>query len=262
MLAAVAAGALIGLVLAFTGAGGGILSIPLLVLVLQLPVQQAAPAGLAAVGIASALGAIVGLRAGVVRYRAAMLIGALGAISAPIGVALAQVVPQAWLLLVFSLVLAWVAWHMLRPAHLQQGPLDPACRVNPQAGRLVWTSPCARALALTGGLSGLLSGLLGVGGGFVIVPALTRHTDLEIRSVQATSLAVIALVSVSGVSAAVWHGSMPWGVAAPFTAGAAVMLLVGQRLAAGVRPELLRQAFAWFGLFVAVLMLYKAWSLR
>ena len=74
--------------------------------------------------------------------------------------------------------------------------------------RLTWTLPCARALTGTGLLSGLTSGLLGVGGGFVIIPALTRYTDLNPRSIQRTSLAVIALVSLSGVTAAALKGSL------------------------------------------------------
>lgn len=93
-LTAAALGALTGLVLAFTGAGGGILAIPLLVLGLHLPVQQAGPVGLAAMGMASALGALVGLKGRIVRYRAASLIGATGMLAAPLGVAIAQLVPS------------------------------------------------------------------------------------------------------------------------------------------------------------------------
>ncbi|HWS73997.1 MAG TPA: sulfite exporter TauE/SafE family protein, partial [Quisquiliibacterium sp.] len=114
-LLAAALGSLIGLVLAFTGAGGGILAIPLLVFGLHLPVQQAAPAGLAAVGIASAVGAVLGLRDGIVRYRAAAMIGAAGTLAAPLGVALAQRLPNRPLMAAFAMLLAFVAWRMLRP---------------------------------------------------------------------------------------------------------------------------------------------------
>lgn len=260
-LTAAALGSLIGLVLAFTGAGGGILAIPLLVLGLQLPVQQAGPVGLAAVGIASAVGAGVGLRGGMVRYRAATLIGVMGMLIAPIGVALAQRIPNRPLMAAFAAVMCWVAWKMLRPSPAPSSDMPTEaypCSVNPTEGRLIWTSTCVRALMGTGALSGLLSGLLGVGGGFVIVPALTRYTDLDIRSVQATSLAVIALVSISGVLAAAWHGAMNWSVAAPFSIGATVALLIGQRVAGRLHATHLRQAFAWSCVLVALLMFLRA----
>lgn len=255
-----ALGSLIGLVLAFTGAGGGILAMPLLVFGLHLPVQQAAPVGLAAVGIASAVGALLGLRERVVRYRAASMIGVAGILVAPLGVALAQRLPNRPLLAAFALLLAFVAWRSLRPpAPPGAGDGRPLpCRVNPAEGRLAWTWPCARALAATGSLSGLLSGLLGVGGGFVIVPSLSRNTDLDLRSIHATSLAVIALVSVSGVTAAILHGALDWKVAGPFAGGATAALLLGRRFARGLDAGRLRQAFAWVSLAVSVLLLARA----
>lgn len=261
MLTAAALGSLIGVVLALTGAGGGILAIPLLVFALQLPVQQAAPIGLAAVGIASALGAAMGLKLRIVRYRAAMLIGFSGMLVAPIGVALAQHLPDKPLLVLFALIMCWVAWKTWRGAAstpAASSTQDQACKVSSAGGRLTWTSRCARAMAGTGALSGLLSGLLGVGGGFVIVPALTHHTDLDIRSIQATSLAVIALVSVSGVGSAIWHGSMNAGIALPFAAGASIALLLTQRIAQLMQAALLKGAFALLCLLAAGLMLLKA----
>jgi uncharacterized membrane protein YfcA len=254
-------GTLIGLVMALTGAGGGVLSIPLLVFGLHLPVQQAAPVGLVAVGLAAVLGAALGLRQGIVRYRAAALIGAVGMVVAPLGVALAQRLPNRPLLGAFAGVLMYTAWRMLKSPTPAAALTDSVlCRANPLDQRLIWTRPCARALAGTGLIAGLLSGLLGVGGGFVIVPALRRYTDLEIRSIQATSLAVIALVSSSGVVAAALHGPVLWTVALPFAVGAAAALLVGRQLANILDGTRLQQAFAWFCLLVAVLMLARAFA--
>jgi uncharacterized protein len=262
-LTAAALGSLIGLVLAFTGAGGGILAIPLLVIGLHLPVQQAGPVGLAAVGIAAAVGAIIGLNGGIVRYRAAALIGLMGMLMAPVGVTLAQYLPNRPLMIAFAGVMCWIAWKALKPDAMpstDDPKIERPCRVSQAERRIVWTSICARALAGTGALSGLLSGLLGVGGGFVIVPALTRHTNLDIRSVQATSLAVIALVSVSGVVAAAWHGTMNWSVAVPFAAGATAALMLGQRLAGQLDASHLKQAFACLCVSVALLMFLKAFA--
>ena len=262
MLLAAALGAVVGLLLALTGAGGGILAVPLLVFGLHLGVARAAPIGLIAVGLSAAIAAALGLRAGIVRYRAAGLIGGLGMLVAPLGVAAAQRLPNAPLALAFAAVLAWNAWRTFRRAragtgaHAAHAALP--CVLDARDGRLVWTRPCARALALTGVASGLLSGLLGVGGGFVIVPALTRYTDLPAGSIVATSLAVIALVSVGSVGAAAWHGALDWSQALPFAAGATAALLAGRVVAARVAGARLQQAFAALSALVAVMLVARA----
>lgn len=259
MSAGAALGALVGLLLALTGAGGGILAVPLLVFGLRLGVAQSAPIGLIAVGLAAALGAALGLREGVVRYRAAALIGGIGMVLAPAGVAAAQRIPNAPLTVAFSFVLAFTAWRMYlrstgRLAIVGDARAVLPCVRDARDGRLVWTRPCAQALAATGAVSGLLSGLLGVGGGFVIVPALTKYTDLSARSIVATSLAVIALVSVGGVGAAAAHGTIAWAIALPFAAGAVVALMLGRMIAARVAGPLLQQCFAGFSAIVAMLL--------
>jgi len=258
-------GAIVGLVLALSGAGGGIIAVPLLVFGLHLPMVEAAPVGLIAVGLAATLGAALGLREGIVRYRAAALIGGLGMLAAPLGVWLAQRIPNAPLLIAFALLLAYTglrSWRRGRPQAGEQAASPaarsaPPCHVDPAVGRLHWTAPCARALAGTGLLSGMLSGLLGVGGGFVIVPALGRHTDLDPRSILATSLAVIALVSVGGILAAAAHGRIAWSIALPFAAGAVIALLAGRHIAQRVQGRRLQQVFALVCFAVALLMLAR-----
>jgi uncharacterized membrane protein YfcA len=259
-----ALGSVVGLILALSGAGGGILAVPLLVFGLHMTMMQAAPVGLIAVGAAAALGAGLGLRNGVVRYRAAALIGLVGMAVAPLGVMAARHVPNAPLLVAFSFLLAWVAWRMFNQArgHSRLGGVRPPrgalpCVMNPDDGRLRWTGPCARALVGTGAVAGLLSGLLGVGGGFVIVPALTHYTDIETRSILATSLAVIALVSVGGVTAAAVSGSVFWPVALPFAFGSVVALLAGRLLAARLAGPHLQRAFALVSAATALLLLAR-----
>jgi uncharacterized protein len=262
-IVAVALGAAVGLILALTGAGGGILAVPLLVFGVHLSIVEAAPIGLLAVGFASAVGALLGLREGLVRYRAAALIGLVGMGLAPAGVRLARVVPNEPLTIAFAFVLAFVAVRMLR-ASLRtagEGPAragDCACKLDARTGRLRWTWRCAASLAATGVVSGVLSGLLGVGGGFVIVPALSRFSDLPTRSIIASSLAVIALVSVGGVTAAAAQGTVQWHVALPFSAGAALALLAGRAAAARLHGAHLQRAFAITSLLVSVLMVCKA----
>ena len=107
----------------------------------------------------------------------------------------------------------------------------------------------------------MMSGLLGVGGGFVIVPSLRHSTSLSIRSIQATSLAVIALVSLSGVVAAISSGSIRWDIAIPFATGAMISLLVVRRLTRDVRSDYLQWIFAIVSFCVSILMLIKAVNL-
>ncbi len=256
-----ALGALVGLLLALTGAGGGILAVPLLVFALHLGVAEAAPIGLLAVGLAAAMAASLGRRDGIVRYRAALLMGALAMLLAPFGVFAAQRLPNAPLTIAFAAVLALSAWRMWRRA--RHAPRQDAraalpCVVDARDGRLVWTRPCVQALALTGIAAGVLSGLLGVGGGFAVVPALTRFTALSARSVVAASLAVIALASIGGVGAAAWHGAIAWGFALPFALGSVVASLVARLIAARVAGPRLQQGFAVVSACVALLSLARA----
>ena len=110
MLLASLFGVVMGLILGLTGAGGGILAVPALVLGLGWTMTQAAPVALFAVGSAAAVGAIDGLRHGLVRYRAALLIAALGAVFSPVGIYFAHQLPEKVLMILFSLLMVMVAW--------------------------------------------------------------------------------------------------------------------------------------------------------
>ena len=264
MLTALALGLVIGIILALTGAGGGILAVPLLVFGLQMGVAQAGPIGLLAVGMAAALGALLGLRDGIVRYRAALLIAVAGMLLSPAGLWLAHRIDNRSLSVLFAIVLLLVAVRTWRQARRPAATCSNApaalypCQRSADSGRFIWTSACARALALSGTVAGLLSGLLGVGGGFVMVPALQRYTDLPMRSVVATSLAVIALVSVTGVATSAATGGVLWPVALPFSAGALAGMLGGRALAARLAGPHLQIGFAVISAAVAVGMIVKS----
>jgi uncharacterized membrane protein YfcA len=262
-LALAALGSVAGLLMALTGAGGGALGVPLLVLVMQLPMQQAAAMSLVAVGLAGAIGALLGLRDRLLRYRAALMLGAAGMLAAPLGVALAQRLAQPLLLGVFATFMLFTAWRMWRSADPDAAgsaprPVQPAC-VRPDGElRLRWTPRCAWVLGRVGALAGTLSGLLGIGGGFVIVPALDRHTNLDLRSIQVTSLGVVALVALSGIAAAAAHGQLALADALPFAAGSVAGLLLGRRLAPRFSAPRLRRGFAMLAVLVGLLVLARA----
>ncbi|MBZ2209606.1 sulfite exporter TauE/SafE family protein [Massilia soli] len=255
-------GLLIGVLLALTGAGGGILAVPLLVFGAHLGVAQAGPIALMAVGMAAGIGALLGLRAGIVRYKAALLIAGAGMLLAPAGLWLAGRIDNRWLSIVFALVLlyvAWKTWRGARPAAPDGTPAAaPVCTRSPVTNRFIWTRPCALALGLSGTVAGLLSGLLGVGGGFVMVPVLKRYTDLSMQSVVATSLAVIALVSATGVAASAASGALNWPIALPFTGGAVAGMLIGRTVSARLAGPLLQRGFAAIAAIVALTMLGRA----
>jgi uncharacterized protein len=264
MLIPLSLGLAVGLILALTGAGGGILAVPLLIFGTRIGVAQAGPIGLMAVGMAATLGAILGLRAGVVRYRAAVLVAVAGMLFSPAGLWLAHQIDNRWLSILFALTLLYVAFNTFRKARGgKAGGSDgntraPVCVRGGSTGRFVWTRPCARALALSGTVAGLLSGLLGVGGGFVMVPALQRYTDLTMQSAVATSLAVIALISAAGVATSAASGTLTWSIALPFSAGALAGMLGGRTLSKRLSGSHLQIGFAAVSAVVALGMIAKA----
>lgn len=260
---AIGLGVVVGIIMALTGAGGGILAVPLLVFALGLTMSQAGPIGLLAVGIAAALGALIGFTKGLVRYRAAALMAIVGMLCSPVGIWLAGYLQTDVLASLFTCVLLLVAYRTYQQSR-ESVPNDSTsrndtlpCNLNVDKNRFVWTTRCAKALAALGGFAGFLSGLLGVGGGFIIVPALQRFTDLPIKSVIATSLAVIALVSVSGVFTATMSGAMLWNIAIPFCGGTFIGMLSGNYLSKYFTGPRLQQMFAAVAFIVAIAMAIK-----
>ena len=259
-MSAAGLGLIVGLIMGLTGAGGGILAVPMLVFGLHLSVAQAGPVALFAVGMAAALGALLGLRDALVRYRAASLVAATGMLLSPCGLWIAHRTDNRWLSILFALILLFVAAKTFNqaPAPGRSNRNTSQCVRHAHNGRFIWTSGCACALALAGTAAGLLSGLLGVGGGFVMVPALQRVSDLEIRSVMATSQAVIALVSMSGVVVSAATGGIAWPIATPFAGGALAGMPGARLVAARLAGPALQTGFAALSAAVAIIMVAKS----
>ena len=255
-------GCVIGITLALTGAGGGVIGVPLLVFGAHLSIAEAAPIGLTAVFMATTLGAVLGLKAKTVRYKSALLMAGAGMLLSPLGLWLAHRIDNRWLSVLFGIILLFVAYHTFRQTRqLNNGELHdhgtPPCIRDADTGRFHWTSSCARYLGLSGATAGFLSGLLGIGGGFVIVPALQRYTDLAMVSVVATSLAVMALISMTVVATSAMTGHLNWVVALPFSMGALVGMLGGGLIAGRLAHTHVQKIFALLLLLVALLMLSK-----
>jgi uncharacterized membrane protein YfcA len=232
----------IGLLLGLVGGGGSILAVPVLVYVLGQPVRAATAESLLIVGTAALVGAADYARSGRVQIKTALAFGAAGAAGAIAGTALNRLVTGRALLLAFALLLLAAAAAMLR-----RRP-DPA---TPSGNRsLVRVAP-------TGLGTGVLTGFFGIGGGFVIVPALVLLLGLPITLAVGTSLLVITLTSGAALAAHLASGSIDWMIASSFTAAAIAGALAGRRLGATVRPERLGQLFALLLVAIAVFLVAK-----
>lgn len=247
-------GAAIGALLGLTGAGGGVLAMPALMLGLGMSLPTAVPVSLCAVALAATLGALQGLRRGIVRYRAAALMALLGVLTAPAGLWLGHQVPQAVLTVVFCALMLYLAARMLRrpPAGASAGALERNCVLDPASGRFRWNARCSATLGGIGATAGLFTGMLGVGGGFLIVPAFRQFSDLSMQAAGATSLAVIALVSATTVSGTLLHGSRIGPVGISFIVATAAGMLLARLMAPKVPERWLQRGLGLVILAVAL----------
>ena len=241
VLLAIALGTLIGVSLGLLGGGGSILAVPLLVYVAHIEVHTAIGMSLAVVGATSLGGALVHARAGRVDLRAAVLFGGTGMIAAPIGAQATHLVAPRVLLLLFAALMIVVGGLMLRGRR-------PAPEPSPRPRHRL-------ALAGAGLGVGLLTGFLGVGGGFLIVPALTLLGGLPIHTAVGTSLVVIALNCATGLAGHLRQGAMPFALTAAFIAASSLGALFGVRLSASFEPIRLRRAFAVFVVLIGLALM-------
>lgn len=257
-------GAFVGFIMAISGAGGGIFAIPILVFGLNLSITQSAPIALLAVMSAASVGAIQGLNNGIVRYKTALLMAAFGITFAPIGVWLAKRLPTQYLSLIFALILIYVATRMwkrdFKKTYDNALNPPPACVLNPATSKLFWTAHCTKRLVGAGSLAGLLSGLLGVGGGFVIVPSLRKVSNFEIQTIIATSLAVIALVSATSVATYVLQGDVNWAIAIPFVTSTVISMFAFRLISHKISTKISQRSFAILAVLAALFMLIKSFK--
>lgn len=266
-------GAVVGLSLGLTGGGGSIFAVPLLIYGLGVRPREAIGVSLAAVGVTALVGAVQRLHSGLVEVKTGLLFAAAGMLATPAGAWLGGQLPESLLLVLFAALMIAVAVRMWRKAtrHPEEArvvraagrPLadegqGPACRRDP-GGRLAMTSLCAVVLAVAGLVAGLLSGLFGVGGGFVIVPALVLTSGMDIHRSVATSLLVIALVSAAGFASYLAAGrSLPLESTTLFVAGGVAGMGLGSLLARRVSGPGLQKIFAAAMLVVAVFIVTKS----
>jgi len=248
-------GAAIGLLLGITGAGGTVLALPLLTLALHLSLQQAAPIVLACVFLAASIGALQGLQQGYVRYKTATLLASFGMLCTPAGIWLAHRSSQQLLEYLLIASLLWIAYRMWKQStqvtkdNASNPP--PACTINPATSRLFWTASCTKRLILTGGMAGLISGLLGLGGGFIIVPSLYKVSNFDSKTITATTLAAVALISAVSFIGHLLHGGLRSDVALPFVGSACAIMLTTHQLRNKIPEHYSQRVFALLCLLAA-----------
>jgi hypothetical protein len=220
---------LVGLSLGLLGSGGSIITLPVLVYVAGIPVQQAVGMSLVVVGGTSALGTLLNLRQGAFDLRAATFFALSGMVGAFVGTKFTHLVSAPMLLLLFGALMLVVGIRMLRSS--ESTAQSQQCRP-------------LRCLA-TGIAVGVLTGFLGVGGGFLILPALVLFAGLEMKTAIGTSLAVIAVNCFGGLLGQLHYVNFNWWLTLGFLAAAVAGMFAGTRLARWLAASTLRRGFAW-----------------
>lgn len=264
---AVLVGLPVGLALGLTGGGGSLLAVPLLMAFMGFAPEQAVPLSLLVVASSSALGSVWVLRAGQVELRPVLVFAMFGLMTAPLGLKLGAWLPSSLFMGAFGAVSLLVGGLMWRQAGTPQAvpPRAGAGRDETAAvcalrddGQLRFSAPCAAVLALAGAATGLLTGVLGVGGGFVIVPMLVAVTQLGIHRAVASSLLIITVIALGGAVSAAVSGQL---VMAPgvsgFLAGGLMGMAAGRAIAPRLPGGLLQRGFAVAIVIVGFYMIWK-----
>ncbi|RDI95103.1 sulfite exporter TauE/SafE family protein [Meiothermus sp. QL-1] len=247
MLLALLGAILIGLALGMLGSGGSILTVPILVYLVGEPDKLAIAESLAIVGLIALAGAVPYARKGLIDWRNVVWFGLPGMAGTYLGAYLSQWVPGVWQLGLFAVVMLLAAYMMFRPPRLEAKPKP---RSYPK-------------IILDGLVVGALTGLVGVGGGFLIVPALVLLGGLSMHLAVGTSLVIIAMKSASGfykyLHLLPQQGySVNWEVVLLFSALGILGSLFGGRLAASIPQLALRRGFAGFLVVMGVFILWQS----
>jgi uncharacterized membrane protein YfcA len=244
--------ALIGLSLGMLGGGGSILTVPVLVYVAHVEPKTAIAMSLAVVGVTSVAGALGHWRAGNVNLRVAVLFGALAMVGAYGGARLSVFLSGAMQLVLLAVAMLVAALSMLRgtPGRVAAAGADNARVDVPHHVALRGLVPVAVGV-------GGLTGLVGIGGGFLVVPALVLFGRVPMKHAVGTSLVVIAMNCASGFVGHLGHVGIPWAFAGIFTGVAIGGILLGTHLARFVSQTALKRGFAVFLLVTGAFVLYR-----
>ncbi|MBT8227763.1 MAG: sulfite exporter TauE/SafE family protein [Dactylosporangium sp.] len=256
------AAVVVGLVVGTLGGGGSILTVPLLLYVAQIPPRQAIAMSLFIVGTTCLAGLATHAHAGRVRWKTGAMFASGGMVGAYLGGRGAEYLPAALLLIGFGTMMAATAVAMLRPGTGRSAePAGTRDGAAPGARRATAGRRLGVILA-QGTAVGSVTGLVGAGGGFIVVPALVLLGGLGMAEAVGTSLLVIAAQAFAGFAGHLHGVALPWPMTIAVTAVAVVSAVGGARLAGGIDERRLRQGFGWLVATMAVVVLAgQAYSL-
>jgi len=237
---------LVGVSLGLLGGGGSILTVPLLTYVAGLEPTEAIAASLFVVGTTSIVSTVMHARRGNVRWRTGLVFGAAGMAGAFLGGLAGGHIPGTVLMIAFAAMMIATALAMIRGRKARTDPGAGSSRELP-VGRVV----------LDGLVVGLVTGLVGAGGGFLVVPALALLGGLPMPVAVGTSLLVIAMKSFAGLGGYLTSVSLDWPLVAAVTVAAVVGSFLGARLTSRIPETMLRQGFGYFVLVMGAFVLHQ-----
>lgn len=251
-MSAVAIAAIIamGIVLGMTGGGGSILAVPILIFLLEMGEKSAIATSLLLVGATSLVAMVGYLRAGHVDLRIGAIFGLFGMLGAYLGGALARFIPGGLLLSLFAALMLGAAFVMFRPS--KEGEEDEEA---PREKLPIFM------IGVEGTVVGVVTGLVGAGGGFVVVPALVLMSGLSMKRAVGTSLMVIAMKSFAGFAGYASHVEVDYGLAGMLIGLAMIGAVVGSTTARFIDGARLRQGFGVFVLMMGVFVLMQQLAL-
>ncbi len=247
ILLAVLFGTMIGILLGLIGGGGSILTVPILVYTLDQGVHEATATSLVIVGATALFGVIPHARNGRVELKIALVFGGAGIAGAFAGTALNRLVTGPLLLLLFGVLMLVVAGRMFLSKTKPAGTSDSTA----SSRGFQWP------VLLAGLIVGVMTGFFGVGGGFLIVPALVMVLGFPMRLAVGTSLLIIAINSAAGMVAQLQNAEIDWQLALLVTVGGFAGAMLGGRLAGRIDEVNLSRGFAVLVTVVGVYLIAR-----
>jgi uncharacterized membrane protein YfcA len=240
-LYALLSGALSGGALGLTGGGGSILAVPLLVYIVGENIHLAIGTSLVAVGVTSLISSVSYMRQSLVKFKIAFYMAAPGLISTYLGALINKQIKGPVLLLIFALLMIYIGYLMFAQKKTQDQALPASSKIN-----------YPRILVL-GFITGLASGFFGIGGGFLLVPALFLGAKLKMKEAVATSLFIIFLFGMFGLGSYIIQGrQINLMISAVFVAGGSVGGIVGAYYARQINQVALRRLFSIFIILIGL----------
>ena len=245
---------IIGVLLGLLGGGGSILTVPVLVYLADIPAKSAIITSLIVVGSTSIIATLYHSSKQRVCWKTGMIFGSAGMVGAFLGGRLTIYVPDALLLILLGLVMLLASFSMIFGKK--------AATTDEDASNIESTSFCPAelpiiAILLDGFFLGIITGLVGVGGGFLLVPALTHLATLPVHAAIGTSLFIISLQSAAALMGHANHLNVDLQLTAIITAMAILGSFIGAKFAAYLPASILKRGFGYFVLLLGGGLLYK-----